>query len=106
MEVKQFHNFTDKDFTWKYDGIAYTFGAGQTIFLEDYKADHFAEHLVDEEMNRQGLPTNDPKRASLIAQCFPTATEPVTVVEALDINEKAKVKKGKKKEAEFEDLKE
>lgn len=104
MNAKQFYNFSTEDFTWKYDGISYTFGAGQTMFLEDFKADHFAGHLVDRELNKSGDPTNSPKRASLLAKCFPS-TEVVTPLEALNIEEKKKVGRPKKKvEEEFEDL--
>lgn len=103
MEAKRFKNFTTQAFTWKFDGVPYTFEAGQEIFLEDFKAEHFCKHLVDAELNRQGKPTNDPSRKTLEAQCFPVA-EPVSAVEALNLNEEAKAKKPKKKEAEFEDL--
>lgn len=104
MIAKKFKNFTDTDFTWKFDGIEYTFPAGSEIFLEDYKAEHFAKHLADREMNRLNIVTNNVgERAKLEAQCFPS-TEVLTPIEALQVNEKAK--KGKKKvEAEFPDLK-
>lgn len=105
MEAKQFHNFTGTDFTWKWDGIPYTFKAGQTMFLEDFKAEHFAKHLIDRELNVMGLPTNDMvTRKRLEGKCFPS-DEVVTPLEALQQNEGAKVKKEKKVEEEFADLK-
>lgn len=104
MEAKQFTNWTTEDFTWKFDGIPYTFKAGQTMFLEDFKADHFAKHLVDREMNRMGIVTNmQVERDRLTAQCFPS-DEVVTPIEAIHRNETAKPKKGKKVEKEFADL--
>lgn len=105
MEAKKFKNFTSEDFTWKYDGIPYEFKAGQEIYLEDYKADHFAKHLIDREMNKLGLVTNNmTERKRLEAECFPTA-EVVTPLEALNLNEEVKEKKTKKKvEVEFPDL--
>lgn len=104
MIAKKFKNFTDKEFSWKFDGIEYSFPAGSEIFLEDYKADHFAKHLVDREMNAKGIVTNNlSERAKLQVQCFPS-NEELTPIEALQVNEK--VKKGKKKvEVEFPDLK-
>lgn len=109
MEAKLWKNFTDEDFSWKWDGIVYTFKAGQEIYLEDFKAEHFTRHLVDREINK--LATLDPKvrtddasiRGPLEAQCYPTA-EPVAPEVALDLNEKTKKRKAKKVEAEFEDL--
>lgn len=103
MEAKKFKNFTNEDFTWKWDGIPFTFPAHSEMFLESDKADHFAKHLVDRELNRLNLPTNDQSRAGLEAQCFPTV-EAVSSAEALNLNEAVKEKKAKKKEPEFEDL--
>lgn len=103
MEAIQFHNFSDADFTWKWDGIAYTFPAKSTMFLENYKAEHFAQHLVDRELNKKDIPTNNMvERAKLGALCFPTV-ETVTPLEALQKNSAAKVVE---KEEEFADLKE
>lgn len=103
MEAKQFKNWTEEDFTWKWDGVPYTFKAGQTIFLEDFKAEHFAKHLTDHEMNKMGIPTNmELQKKELMAKCFPT-DEVVTPFEAMQINEKVKPK-GKKAEKEFADL--
>lgn len=104
MEAKRFKNFTSEDFTWKYDGIPFTFPAGQEMFLEDFKAEHFAKHLVDREMNRLNMITNNmAEREKLEAQCFPS-TEVVSPLEALQLNETAKTKVKKKVEPEFEDL--
>ena len=103
MEAISFHNFSTEDFTWKWDGIPYTFKAGSTMFLEDFKAKHFAQHLVDRELDKMGLPTNSPKREEIGQRCFPS-DEAVTPLEALQVNKKAE-KKGKKVvEKEFEDL--
>lgn len=111
----KFKNFTDRDFTWSFDSIPYTFKAGETIYLEDFKAKHFAKHLVDRELNLtkpSPTPTNNlTARKSLEAQCFPS-DEVVTPSEALNINEKIKaenklkeVKKEEKvEEKEFADL--
>lgn len=106
MEAKKFKNFTTESFTWNFDGISYTFGAGQETYLEDFKALFFAKHLVDREMNRLGIVTNNQaERSRLEALCFPSA-EVISAGEALDIEAKESVKKGKKEVAaeEFPDL--
>lgn len=119
MQAIKFKNFRKVDFTWNYDGVPYTFKAGQEIFLEDFKAQHFAKHLIDEELNERKILTNDKvRRAELEKLCFPS-DEVVTPVEALNINKEAEEevkppkevkakKKGKAKkveeEKEFEDL--
>jgi len=106
MNAKKFKNFSTTDFTWKFDGIEYTFKAGQEMYLEDYKADHFAKHLVDRELNALNILTNNvSERNKLTALCFPV-DEVVTPLEALQLNEEVKAKQGKKKvEVEFPDLK-
>ena len=105
MEAKKFVNFTSEAFTWNFNGMAYTFQPNQAMFLEDYKAEHFAKHLIDRELNAQGIPTNNmAKRAELEKLCLPS-DEVVTPIEALNIEETKKVtKKAKKVETEFEDL--
>lgn len=104
MQALRFKNFTDQDFTWKYDGVEYTFKAGDEMFLEDFKAHHFAKHLVDRELNRLNKLTNSNERAALEARCFGEEA-PITPESALDANEKGKRKKKVKDEVEFEDLK-
>jgi len=106
----QFKNFTDRDFIWSFDSIPYPFKAGQTIYLEEFKAKHFAKHLVDRELNLMGIPTNNKsEREKLEKLCFPS-DEVVTPLEALNINEtenkKVKTSKSSKKveEKEFVDL--
>lgn len=108
MQARKFKNWTDEDFKWKWDGVEYAFPAGQETFLEDFKADHFASHLVDREMNKMNNGRGEPLsnlvvRNRLLAQCFPLV-EAVTPAEALNLNEEVKTKK-KKVEPEFEDLK-
>jgi hypothetical protein len=103
MKAISFTNFSKEDFTWKYDGIPYTFPAGASMFLEDFKAEHFAQHLVDRELNRLNIPTNNQvERERLGKLCFPTL-KTVTPVEALQINEQAK-QSSDKVEKEFPDL--
>ena len=103
MEAVKFKNFTETDFTWKFNGVPHTFKAGTEIFLEKDRADFFAGHLVDEEMNRLKLVTNNmAERNKLLAKCFPS-DEVVSPIEALQVNEKAK-RRTKKAEVEFEDL--
>lgn len=97
---------------WTWDSIPYSFPAGQSTYLQDYLAEHFATHLVDRELNKLKLPTDAPKRAELLAKCFGTVSAPAadaTQLETQIMNEpeeKVKAKpKAKKVEEEFEGLK-
>lgn len=113
MQARKFKNFTTEDFTWKFDGVPFTFKAGQEIYLEEDKALHFAKHLVDRELNRlnvesglhgtgKEVPTNNQKeRAKFEVQCFPS-DEIVTPLEALNLNVEAEKEAN---EEEFPDLK-
>ena len=102
-QALRFKNFTDEDFTWSFDSVPHTFKAGETMFLESFKAAHFAKHLVDRELNRMGLSTSHIlKRNELTALCYPS-DEVVTPLEALQVNSKEEMKKPDVEE-EFEDL--
>lgn len=106
MQAIPFKNFSSESFTWNFDGIAYTFEAGQEIFLEDFKAYHFGKHLIDRELNKKGIPTDKLQaRKEMEALCFPSA-EAISPVEALDLEAKKKVGRPKKKveEEEFADI--
>lgn len=106
MKALNFYNFSEEDFTYTFDSVPYTFKSKASMYMEDYKAYHFAKHLVDRELNRLNIPTNNnAKRGELGALCFPEDKELEPSV-ALDLEEKKKkgVKKAKKVEEEFEDL--
>ena len=65
-----FTNWTNEDFEWAYGGVLYAFKAGQSIYLQDYLAEHFTKHLVDRELNKDKLPTNSHLRAEYEAKCY------------------------------------
>ena len=112
-EVKavKFRNFTDRDFSWSYDGVGYNFKAGSEVYMEDYKAEHFAKHLIDRELTLMSPKDKDytgdqVKRKELEAKCF-TVDEVVSNENAFDIEArktKTEEKITNKKEDEFPDL--
>lgn len=112
-----FKNFTDEEFVCSWDGVPYRFPAGKEMYVEDWKADHFAKHLVDKVMNKKGMITsNKIERDPLLAQALPDGVT-LDAEEAYDLKarkeaqekvEEVKVKKASKKvvdEEEFPDLK-
>lgn len=106
MSAIKFKNFTEESFSWKWNGNEFTFPAGMEIFMEENEARHFAKHLVDRELNKKNVPTNNLSARNLLeVQCFPS-NEVVTPLVALNINETAKkIKKVTKvEEKEFSDL--
>lgn len=108
MQALKFTNFSTESFSCKYDGMVYTFNSGETMFLEDFKAHHFAKHLIDRELTRLSIDTNNQvARGEMETKCF-TSNEFVTPEEAININEVVKeTKKGSKKAKvveEFADL--
>jgi hypothetical protein len=113
-EVKSilFKNFTDQEFVCSWDSVPYRFPAGKEMYVEDWKAQHFAKHLVDRVMNQKGMiTTNMNERTPLLKLAMPDE-EAITNDEAIDIEarkevaEKKTVKKTEKKvEEEFAGLK-
>lgn len=69
-KMVQFTNPFDKDFSWTWDSDPYTFPAGQTVYMEDWKAVHFAKHLVDRELLQNGLMVNHQSRVELERKCL------------------------------------
>ena len=75
MKAVNFTNFTATDFTYPWDNVEYTFKAGQTTQIEDYKALHFCKHLVDRELYGNGKPLNDHSRSALENNCLGAVSE-------------------------------
>ena len=115
MNAIIFRNFTNEDFSWKFDGVMFDFKAGQEIYLEEPKTKHFAKHLVDREINKinverhllgtkNEISTGEINiRRELTDKALPVG-ETLTPVEALNVEEKKK-RKPKKVVEEFADLK-
>lgn len=52
MKTALFTNFSDEVFTGYWDGKGKSFAAGQSMYMPDYLAQHFAKHLVNRELLR------------------------------------------------------
>ena len=57
MKTQIFINWTEEDFTHTWDGKEYAFPAGSSNIMEDALAIHFAKHLADRELNKEGKET-------------------------------------------------
>jgi len=62
MKLVKFFNWTDREFSWAWDGVTYVFPANESAMMEDWKAAHFAKHLIDRELHSEGLQVSDEKR--------------------------------------------
>ena len=92
-EVKSvlFKNFTNEEFVCSWDGVPYRFAAGKEMYVEDWKATHFAKHLVDRVMHKKNMiTTNMMERNKFLAQALPTEVA-ITPEEALDTNMRAEI---------------
>ena len=66
-----FHNYSDEDFSWKYDGQEYTFKAGSITPMEKVEFNHFAKHLIDRELGKKNIKTNNEiVRAEELKKCI------------------------------------
>lgn len=50
MKTALFVNFTNEAFTGYWDGKGKTFKSGQSLYMPEYLARHFAKHLVNREL--------------------------------------------------------
>lgn len=53
MKTALFTNFSNEDFIGHWDGKGKKFTPGQTMYMPDYLAAHFAKHLVNRELLRK-----------------------------------------------------
>lgn len=54
MKTALFINFTSEPFTGYWNGKAKVFAAGQSVYMPDYLAKHFAKHLANRELLKMG----------------------------------------------------
>jgi len=52
MKTALFTNFTDQEFIGYWDGKGRKFAPGQSLYMPDYLARHFAKHLSNKELLR------------------------------------------------------
>jgi hypothetical protein len=63
MQTALFVNFSSEPFTCSWDNSPKTFKPGETVFMPDFLAAHFAKHLTNRELIRDGLDTcTSPKK--------------------------------------------
>src|SRR6266481_3456996 len=96
-EVKSvvFRNFTKEEFVCSWDGTPYRFVAGKEMYVEDWKAEHFAKHLIDKVMHRKGMIiSNMAERSPLLALALPLEPQ-LSAQDALDLNARETVAEGK-----------
>lgn len=64
MKTALFSNFTTEEFIGYWDGKPKKFAPGQSIYMPDYLARHFAKHLVNRELLRPGAYKDGEKMTS------------------------------------------
>lgn len=58
-KIVLFHNPTDEDFTGQWDKIEEVIKAGASRHMELWRAKHYAKHLIDRELNKRNIVTNN-----------------------------------------------
>ena len=53
MKTALFTNFTNQEFTGWWDGKSKKFAPGQSLYMQDFLARHFAKHLANRELLRK-----------------------------------------------------
>lgn len=119
-----FVNFSNEAFTGYWNDEAYVFGAAGSetskMYMEDWKARHFAKHLANRELLKVGQETHtspkNPEQDKIFMSMFNKAfiaggvveSEEVVASKVIDMNSKAEpaIKSVEVKEVEFVELQE
>lgn len=105
-KIVLFKNWTDEDFTHTWNNVPHSFKAGEERHMEDWKAEHFANHLADRELIRSSKETIDPSKPALIQKALSGGEEVVKEKLVSELAEKNVEKQAEKpSEEEFPDLK-
>ncbi len=98
--VVKFINWSNEDFTWKWGGEALTVKSRDAVWMQDWKAEHFAKHLTDRELNKKNLPTDHFTRGEYVQKCISEGS-----VEASSVSDDAVETELLNKNAQAEPLK-
>jgi hypothetical protein len=52
LKIVRFVNFSSEDFVGKWNGVPQVIPAGSSIPMEDWRARHYAKHLINRELQR------------------------------------------------------
>jgi hypothetical protein len=103
VKAVRFTNWTDETFSHKWNSVEYTFKPGESTQLQDYLANHFANHLAQREINKLNLLMSDRRFKEFYDRCF--SEEPIVAeteeklemkIEEIKAKDKKKAKAAKK----------
>ncbi len=108
-----FTNWLNKNFIGKWAGEKQVFKPGQSIWIENWKAKHYAKHLVDQHFNKLDMKTDHFTRKELEEKCIAGKEEVGSNIKSELYNKNLEKpatdtldEKEDKPEKEFEDLNE
>lgn len=79
MKTVLFTNFSTESFTGYWDGKPKKFEPGQSVYMQDYLANHFAKHLVNRELLKLGFErSTSPKRPEDVPEFMELFNKAVT----------------------------
>lgn len=112
-KIVLFHNPTDEDFTGMWNKVSEVIKAQGSRHMELWRANHYAKHLIDRELNKLGVVTNNQVEREKLYKTIVIDEEVIEVAkdsvaeELANIPKKKVTKKAKTSdEEEFADLKE
>lgn len=90
----------------KWDGSPFRFEPGEVQYLPEFQFRRLQKHLVDREMNRAGVPTNNHLRKDYETKCsVPVVREEVAKVVALAAKEAEKINQETDRDKEIAEAK-
>ena len=99
-----FVNWTGDEFIGKWDGKEQKFKPGETRYMEAWKANHYAKHLTDRELQKIGKLTTDQDRQKFLDKCVVLDEQVAEVDESVAEEEALNLEMKKEKEEKEKDV--
>lgn len=92
-KIVLFHNPTKEDFTGRWDKIEEVIKAGASRHMELWRAKHYAKHLIDRELNKRNVVTNNQVERDLLFKTIVIDEEVIEVPSQNVASELANIEK-------------
>jgi hypothetical protein len=92
-KIVLFHNSTEEDFEGQWNKVTEVIKAGKSRHMELWRARHYAKHLIDRELNKQNVKTDNQLEREKLYKTIVIDEEVIEVPAANVVSELANIEK-------------